>query len=423
MPKIRQKLSTRRGKKSARARRGTATRFFAAVAGRLFSMLRTTPLGLLLLAGLAFYRQDILPANLVAALPAISLITLVFSLVITAWFNRGRAFFILLVLLLSQWGMAAFAPAHVGKAFALQGLYTFLSLLLPLNILGFSLLAEGKIFSAWGRRCLMLIGLQAAMVLGMVWSGDRVFFNEIGRQSAQLPFLSATPLSDSAVIAFAVSGILLLLGRRRVNRHFRLGVLAVLAVVGLAHHFYPDPLAIPLFYASAGLIMILSVLQEYYFKAYFDELTGLPSRRSLNEEMLQLEGVYVIAMLDVDFFKKFNDTYGHDAGDDVLRMIASVMMDFKAGEAFRYGGEEFTVLFPGKSLSEALPLLEQLRTAIAKRKFVVRGGKKREQRLTVTVSIGAAESNAKLSSHKAVLKAADQALYRAKENGRNCVSQ
>lgn len=385
-------------------------------------MLRTTPLGLLLLAGLAFYRQDILPANLVAALPAISLITLVFSLVITAWFNRGRTFFILLVLLLSQWGMAAFAPAHVGKAFALQGLYTFLSLLLPLNILGFSLLAEGKIFSAWGRRCLMLIGLQAAMVLGMVWSGDRVFFNEIGRQSAQLPFLSATPLSDSAVIAFAVSGILLLLGRRRVNRHFRLGVLAVLAVVGFAHHFYPDPLAIPLFYASAGLIMILSVLQEYYFKAYFDELTGLPSRRSLNEEMLQLEGVYVIAMLDVDFFKKFNDTYGHDAGDDVLRMIASVMMDFKAGKAFRYGGEEFTVLFPGKSLSEALPLLEQLRTAIAKRKFVVRGGKG-EQRLTVTVSIGAAESNAKLSSHKAVLKAADQALYRAKENGRNCVSQ
>ncbi len=422
MPKIRQKLSTRRGKKSVRAQRGTVARFFAAVAGRLFSMLRTTPLGLLLLAGLAFYRQDILPANLVAALPAISLITLVFSLVITAWFNRGRAFFILLVLLLSQWGMAAFAPAHVGKAFALQGLYTFLSLLLPLNILGFSLLAEGKIFSAWGRRCLMLIVLQAAMILGMVWSGDRVFFNEIGRQSAQLPFLSPTPLSDSAVIAFAVSGILLLLGRRRVNRHFRLGVLAVLAVVGLAHHFYPDPLAIPLFYASAGLIMILSVLQEYYFKAYFDELTGLPSRRSLNEEMLQLEGVYVIAMLDVDFFKKFNDTYGHDAGDDVLRMIASVMMDFKAGKAFRYGGEEFTVLFPGKSLSEALPLLEQLRTAIAKRKFVVRGGKG-EQRLTVTVSIGAAESNAKLSSHHAVLKAADQALYRAKENGRNCVSQ
>ena len=423
MPKIRQKLSARRGKKSARARRGTATLFFAAVAGRLFSMLRTTPLGLLLLTGLAFYRQDILPANLVAALPAISLITLVFSLVITAWFNRGRAFFILLVLLLSQWGMAAFAPAHVGKAFALQGLYSFLSLLLPLNILGFSLLAEGKIFSAWGRRCLMLIVLQAAMVLGMVWSGDKVFFNEIGRQSAQLPFLVATPLSDSAVIAFAVSGILLLIDRRRVNRHFRLGVLAVLAVVGLAHHFYPDPLAIPLFYASAGLIMILSVLQEYYFKAYFDELTGLPSRRSLNEEMLQLEGVYVIAMLDVDFFKKFNDTYGHDAGDDVLRMIASVMMDFKAGKAFRYGGEEFTVLFPGKSLSEALPLMEQLRTAIAKRKFVVRGGKKGEQKLTVTVSIGAAESNAKLSSHKAVLKAADQALYRAKENGRNCVSQ
>jgi diguanylate cyclase (GGDEF)-like protein len=258
----------------------------------------------------------------------------------------------------------------------------------------------------------------------MVWSGDKEFFNEISKKSVQLPFLSQTPIPDIAVIAFLIVGVLLLINRRRATSHFRLAVFCVVVVVALAHHFYRVPLAIPLFYAAAGLIIILSVMQDYYFKAYRDELTNLPSRRSLNEAMMQLDGVYVIAMLDVDFFKKFNDTYGHDAGDDVLRLLASVMKEFKGGTSFRYGGEEFTILFPGKGLAEAIPRLDELRKEIAKRKFVVRGsGKTGERKLTITVSIGAAESTPTLASYDDVIKAADQALYRAKENGRNCVSE
>lgn len=422
MPKSRQRISARHVKRGEE-KRSVLRPLIHATEG-LFSTIRSIPLGILLLAGFAFYQSSILPAYLVAAMPLISFITLAFSLAITACFNRGRAFFILLILLLSQWGISAFAPAHVGKAFALHGLHAFLSLLLPLNLLFFSTIAERGIFSPWGRRCVTLILIQAAMVLGMVWSGDKEFFNEIGKKSIQLPFISQTPIPDIAVIAFLIVGVLLLINRRRVNRHFRLGIFCVLVVVAFAHHFYRAPLAIPIFYAAAGLIIILSVMQDYYFKAYLDELTSLPSRRSLNEEMMQLDGTYVIAMLDVDFFKKFNDTYGHDAGDDVLRLIASVMKDFKSGKSFRYGGEEFTILFPGKGLTEAMPQLEELRNAIAKRKFIVRGsGKTGEQKLTITVSIGAAESTPKLANYDDVIKAADKALYRAKENGRNCVSQ
>ena len=115
---------------------------------------------------------------------------------------------------------------------------------------------------------------------------------------------------------------------------------------------------------------------------------------------------------------------GHDAGDDVLRMIACVMKEFKGGKSFRYGGEEFTILLPEKSLSEAIVQLDELREAIAKSKFVVRGNSKTGGRKsTVTVSIGAAESTSKLVSYDDVIKAADKALYRAKENGRNCVSK
>lgn len=423
MPKSRQRISERQVNQDKQKQNVILPRI-RAVADGLLSAIRTTPLGIMLLAGFAVYQSSSLPVYLVAALPAISYSTLAFGLAITACFNRSRAFFMLLILLLSQWGLHSFFPIHVGKEFAVHGLHSILSLLLPVNLLFLCSMAERGIVSLWGRRYLSGVLLQAAVVLGMVWSGDKEFFNEIDKRFLQLSFMPQTPISDAAVLTFLAAGLLLLINRRRANAHFRLTTFCVLTAVAFAHHMYRIPLAIPFFYAAAALIIILSVIQDYYFKAYLDELTGLPSRRSLNERMLQLDGAYVIAMLDVDFFKKFNDTYGHDAGDDVLRLIAHIMQEFKGGKSFRYGGEEFTILFPGKNLSEAIPQLEKLRAEIAKRKFVVRGsGKTGGSKLTVTVSIGVAESTAKLANYDDVIKAADKALYRAKENGRNCVSK
>ena len=86
-----------------------------------------------------------------------------------------------------------------------------------------------------------------------------------------------------------------------------------------------------------------------YHKAYLDELTNLPTRRALKEEMLKLGNRYTIAMLDIDHFKKFNDTYGHTVGDQVLKFTAALMKSTGGGgKAFRYGGEEFVIIFPGK---------------------------------------------------------------------------
>ncbi|MER3423211.1 MAG: GGDEF domain-containing protein, partial [Nitrospiraceae bacterium] len=77
------------------------------------------------------------------------------------------------------------------------------------------------------------------------------------------------------------------------------------------------------YFAAAGLVLTLAVLQTSYAMAYHDDLTGLPGRRALNETLLKLSGRYTIAMVDVDHFKTFNDQYGHDVGDQVLRMVAS----------------------------------------------------------------------------------------------------
>jgi diguanylate cyclase (GGDEF)-like protein len=139
-------------------------------------------------------------------------------------------------------------------------------------------------------------------------------------------------------------------------------------------------------------------------------------------------------MLDVDHFKKFNDTYGHDTGDAVLRMIATRLSKVTGGGSpYRYGGEEFSLVFPGKDSESAKPHLETLRHSIANTPFIVnrasrrksdnKGRQKKNKPVTVTVSIGVADSKNNAASPWDVLKLSDKALYRAKARGRNCVCQ
>lgn len=221
-------------------------------------------------------------------------------------------------------------------------------------------------------------------------------------------------------------------------------VLHAAQLVGILGLFWmlPEIFALPYGLAAMSsmvlLALVAAVAHEAYQMAFLDELTGLPGRRALNERLNRLGRSYVIAMTDVDHFKKFNDTYGHDVGDDVLRMVATHLRKVTGGgTAYRYGGEEFTVLFPGKSLEHCLPHLEALRRSIEQYQMTLRDkqnrpddptvGRQRRGKATqgsfvsVTISIGVAERNAEQREPEEVIKAADQALYKAKGAGRNCV--
>src|SRR2546428_5747731 len=117
--------------------------------------------------------------------------------------------------------------------------------------------------------------------------------------------------------------------------------------------------------ATACLILIAAVVEASYHMAYEDSLTGLPARRALNEALLRLGGHYTLAMAGVDHFKNINDRHGHDVGDQVLKMVAAKLaLVGGSGRAFRYGGEEVAVLFPGKSVEECLQELETLRQTL-----------------------------------------------------------
>jgi len=186
--------------------------------------------------------------------------------------------------------------------------------------------------------------------------------------------------------------------------------------------------------AGAELVLLAALAEEAYRLAYHDGLTGLPSRRALEEALARLAPPFAVAMVDVDRFKRFNDRYGHDAGDQALRMVARELAGgVRGGRAFRYGGEEFAVLFPGRGAREAAEVMDAVRRAIAARPFALRAPDRPRRRparparrgaratTRVTVSVGVAGSSRHRSRPEDVLAAAARALYRAKAAGRNRV--
>lgn len=197
------------------------------------------------------------------------------------------------------------------------------------------------------------------------------------------------------------------------------------------------PFTLNIMCSQVMLMIAAAVSHEAYQMAFRDELTGLPGRRALNERMQRLGRTYVLAMTDVDHFKKFNDTHGHDVGDQVLRLVASKLSKVTGGgRAYRYGGEEFCLVFAGKSIEECMPHLEAVREVIANYNILLRNPDSRPQddtqgrqrrgaaaaaSVSVTISIGVAERQMEHRSPDEVLKSADQALYSAKGAGRNCV--
>ncbi|CAH0648621.1 GGDEF domain-containing protein [Pseudomonas juntendi] len=214
-------------------------------------------------------------------------------------------------------------------------------------------------------------------------------------------------------------------------------IIGLLGIFWMLPQTFILPFTLNIMCSQVMLMIAAAVAHEAYQMAFRDELTGLPGRRALNERMQRLGRNYVIAMTDVDHFKKFNDTHGHDVGDQVLRLVASRLAKVTGGgRAYRYGGEEFALVFAGKTAEECVPHVEAVREVIANYVMHLRDKYNRPQddtagrqrragssggTVSVTISIGVAERQADHRNPEAVLKSADQALYDAKGAGRNCV--
>ena len=352
-------------------------------------------------------------------------------------FNRSRLIFAILLLALADRGLLLFshgagaASAGVGRT-----VYNTIGFLLPLNLVFISRMKERGILTIHGIVRLSLILLQVPVIFLICryqkW-GLTAFFNY---SLADGHLLSRLPLSLPCLFSFAAAFLFLTLGFIRHESVIENGFFWALLSVFLAFAVGKVGPISTIYLATSGLVLVVSVIETSHSMAFKDELTGIPGRRALEEKLLQMSGNFTVAMLDIDFFKKFNDRYGHEVGDQVLRLVASKLTVVSGGgKPFRYGGEEFTIIFPGMNGTAAISHVEKLRKSVERTRFVVRGsgrsGKRLEKsrgvrgfrkRVKVTISIGVAEKNGKYTSPEQVLMAADKALYRAKNAGRNRTS-
>ena len=340
-----------------------------------------------------------------------------------AWgFNRGRAFVIAASLL------GAFTAWQFWHH---KAVYTAIVLLVPLNALAVMLYDDR---GARYRAAYAWVGLLAAEMFVLMWvaaAQNRWLYEPWFLRSPPTPLLGR--LMCAAAFAAAVW---------RTWPDFRpipVGNAAAIAAFFIAAEWAASPGAYALFMAASGIVLIVALLQESHHLAFRDQLTGLPGRRALDERLRSLGERYAIGMVDVDHFKQFNDTHGHDVGDQVLRLVGGRLEQVGGdGVAYRYGGEEFSVLFADADINQAQAALEAIRASIETYKMAVRGadrpkaaeeGAKRrgeasvDKVLSVTVSIGLAEPTDQHRTPREVIKAADEALYRAKKAGRNRVSR
>ncbi|WP_181873124.1 GGDEF domain-containing protein [Fontibacillus phaseoli] len=367
-------------------------------------------------------------------------VLLLIGTVISWKFNRSREFFILVVLGLCLAAVTSL-PVIPGKTAPMNpvDIYSVICLMIPFNIGLFSFFKERGILSLWGG---IRIGIILAQVLAAFWlmNPEQANLLALVRRDFLPGLHSFTPVPQSALVFFFAALAILVLKQIRNRSSQDISFIGVLCAVFFVLHDQRDPFQYSISFAASGMIMITSIIQDSYSMAFSDELTGLPSRRALKQDMMKLGINYAMAMLDIDHFKKFNDTYGHDTGDEVLKLVASTIKDVTGGgKAYRYGGEEFTILFPGKSINEVVPHLEELREKVSKRAFTLRrtGRQKnkskrksrsnsrsaKQKQIYITISIGVSQKSEKNKTPDTVMKSADTALYRAKKKGRNCVSK
>lgn len=351
-------------------------------------------------------------------------------------FHRGRPFMALLLLAIFYWSSRSYL---IGKSLelSLNEIYQASILLIPANFALIALMRERGLLSPAGRLRFWFLSAQAFVAFWFFRynfiASLPLFVANFGLPAFMTPELVPHPAMVAGCACFTLIAGLAVRRQSPVDA----GLLGALAAFFIACNRITTPDVHAAFSAAGVLILTLSVVRDSYNMAFRDDLTGLRSRRSLNESLQGLGRRYAIAMIDVDHFKNFNDTYGHDTGDQVLKMVAGKMMDVgSGGKTFRYGGEEFTILFPGQSAADVLPELEKLRTTIADYRLALRdaerpknsaegkakrGSRGEKSHVSVTISIGVAERGENLTTPEEVIKAADKALYKAKNRGRNQV--
>lgn len=392
------------------------------------------PLVVLLAACAALYWYPSLSVDLQAIFVWLPYALGAVALSLSWMFNRRQLVVVVLVCCFSYWLIHRFLQQPLSQPDALL-CFTLVSLLVPFNLLLNQAISENGVKTLRAKVMYGVVALQGLALYLIVMTHPQALLELAQSAFAPRPIegliISLYALA-AAGLWMAISFVLFLLKPNSMSMGLFFSLLAAIAPLA----FLDREAISSVFFSASMLLVLISGMRTSHELAYRDELTGLLGRRMLFEKLSGIGRQYTVAMVDIDHFKSFNDTYGHDVGDDVLAMVASRLATVGGGgQVFRYGGEEFTALFKTDDIEHAREHLDAIRQEISDTPFAIRDKKKRDKQsakdrqdsnkpkktVQITVSIGVATKTAKHDDPEEVIKDADKALYKAKEGGRNQV--
>jgi len=346
--------------------------------------------------------------------------------------NQTRIFLSSL-LLLSAYALLTIPQVQAISSSTAKDMAAIVSVAIPLGLILLFIMRDNALLSVKG--LLMLVASFGPLALFLLAHG-------LGILSTDTLYISSTHL----LLPFwhlpqaALAGIILFIIQSALMRRTPIGGFMQTLVIGFIPIFATLNGAVPrltsLNFIALSIILFYAIYRVYWQKIYIDELTGVHNRRAFDEALRTVSGDYTVAMIDIDRFKKFNDTYGHSSGDEVLRFVGSTLKSRAAAKVYRYGGEEFGIIFYREYDEDLLGFVDKIRKRLADRTFHIRSpqlirdkkskkhrGKKKWVTKTakITISVGLAGNTNPSWSPTDVLEAADKSLYKAKKAGRNRV--
>ena len=395
------------------------------------------PGGLIFLIAIGFLRPQGLPIWLQQPIAALPYIVLTFGLVFGWYFASSRMILSLLVLALADRAMVLFPSTDADQAALSQTIVAISAFLVPLNLLAFSILKEDSLTTLRGLTRILFVLVQPVLLFWLCLPDQHDLASSFTREYVPSLYTEWTPIPQPALFAFATA--LLLHFIRFVLRRDPLegGAIWALVAIFVAYHTSHYGWQPTNFFMAGGLILFVTLFQSFYQQTYRDELTGIPGRLAYEEAVGQLGNRFSVAVISIDQLTQYANIHGKSVSQQILKLVAPrVHAACSGGQIFRTTGEELTVLFPGKSTTEAMSTLETVRKTTEAINLILRGPDRvwqkervtqktgsRDRALPITLSIGVAEKVSDSATLTLVIKSAYRALYEAKGAGGNVVKR
>ena len=347
------------------------------------------------------------------------------------FFKRIWLMLVILILVIADRTLLYFAGNTAVITEGGRLIYHAISFLLPVNICVFAFMkrrGDMKWQSIWFLGAILLQGCGVAYIYQYKSLGFGAFLEY---SSIKWALFENIPLSQLALFAFGFALVYYLLLYVRthgvIERSFCWALISIFYALALSQI---GPVS-SIYFSTAGLIFVISVIENIYVEGFQDELTDLPTGKNMRGILSQLNTGYTVALIEVDNFERLKDNHGRRVSKQVLRSVGSKLTSVTGGgKPFRYRDEVFAVVFPGMFLQDMLPRIEELRQTIKKLGPIPQSQKSPRQKpkglkrieilankIPVTVSIGVAErSDADMTPQQAIQKA-EKALSTAKREG------